>query len=127
MAERSSEAVLLQDLLRRSLSHVLAEPWPEDASGADLRAALRDACDRARNDGLRAEQLLLALKEVWRQLPERGRPLHIDSDAILARLVTACIDEYYDSYPTKPELSHGQLLRSEARQGRSDTQNAELH
>jgi hypothetical protein len=126
MAERSS-AGLLQDLLRRSLSGVLAEPWPEDASGADLRVALRDACDRARHDGLRAEQLLLALKEVWRELPERSRPPHIDSDGVLARVVTACIDEYYDCYPTKPELGHEQLLRSEARQGRSDTQNAELH
>lgn len=127
-ADRSSEAApLLPELVRRSLRSLFVEQWPAPEPTGDLRLALRDACDRARHDGLRAEQFLLVLKAAWHDMPERRVLPHIDADAVLARVVTACIDEYYHSPPAGQQLGNGRALRSEARQVRADSQNAELH
>ena len=103
-----SEMVLVPDLVRHSLRRLLAREWPDIEANGDLRLALRDACDRARNAGLRAEQLLLVLKEAWYELSERQRLLGVDADsAALARVVTACIEEYYQGPRVRPELGHG--------------------
>ena len=121
---RSSDPVLLRDLLGRTLRSLLAQERREDEPTGDLRLALRDICDRARNDGLRAEQLLLALKDAWRELPERRGLPRFDADAAFARVVTACINEYYHS----PRLGHfgeARAMHSEAR-GLGESQNAEI-
>jgi hypothetical protein len=59
---------------------------------ADLRKALRVACDKARRQRVRAEHLLIDLKTVWVTLP---RMLSTRSEERLNRIVSACIDEYY--------------------------------
>ena len=119
------EAELLPDLLRRALSGLLGQRWPNEPDG-DLRLALRDACDRARNDGLRAEELLLVLKDAWRELPERRGLPRVDPDEALARVVTACIDEFYHSPRREWQLGERRVFHSEA-SGRTDSQNAEIH
>ena len=126
MPSGSSESEHLPDLVRRSLRGLLAQTWPENEPKGDVRLALRDACDRARKEGLRAEQLLLVLKDAWSGLPERRQLPRVDTDAVLARVVTACIDEYYLTPRTGPERGQGRPLHSEAGHGRADSQNAEL-
>lgn len=59
------------------------------------REALGAACRAAREGGLHGEHVVLALKDVWRTLPE-ARPLaRHEADAALARLVSACIAAFY--------------------------------
>ena len=67
----------------------------EHASEDGTRAALRELCDAARGAELRAEQLLILLKEVWRDLPEARLAAYDDGRATFTRLVTLCIREYY--------------------------------
>ena len=119
----SSEPVLLRDLLGRTLHSLLAEERQENQPTGDLRLALRDVCDRARNDGLRAEQLLLALKHAWRELPERRGLPRVDADAAFARVITACINEYYRS-PRSAQFGDARAMHPEARG--LESQNAEL-
>ena len=74
---------LLQTHVRRPLS----EP--------SLRQALRLLCDDAHRRGMRAEQVLVLLKQAWLSLPENDPPhgiLHADR---LARVVSLCIEEFY--------------------------------
>jgi hypothetical protein len=52
-------------------------------------------CERARRDGIRAEHLLVVLKESWRELPERADLPRFEADEALGRVVSACINEYY--------------------------------
>ena len=62
---------------------------------SDVRALLVRACNEARAQGIRAEQLLVVLKHVWYDLPEiRHAPRH-DGSSVLARVITICIHEYY--------------------------------
>ena len=77
-----------------------------------LRAALRVTCERARRDGLRAEQLLLVVKAVWHDLPERRELPRVDADEVLARVVTACIAEYFDEPPAERQRRDVGALRS---------------
>jgi hypothetical protein len=85
----------LPGLLRAGLRGVLAERQDLRADDGRLRMHLRSACDRARSEGVRVEQLLIVLKKCWRELPEIVRMQHRDAMDMLARLATACIDEYY--------------------------------
>lgn len=119
------ETVIVPDLLLRTLRCLLTESLPVQVTQGDLRLALRHACDRARDDGLRAEQLLLVLKAAWRELPERQQLPQVEADAALARVVTACIDEYYQSPPAARGLSQrGACLA--AGHGQADFRNADI-
>jgi hypothetical protein len=62
----------------------------------DLRAPLRQVCTEARRSGLRAEQLLVIIKDVWSGLP--AGIAHVPSvhgDARLNYVISTCVDEYY--------------------------------
>lgn len=62
----------------------------------DIRDALRRLCDDARRHALRAEQLVIAIKQGWSSLhQERPRPRVAGPDVLLNRVITLCIDEYY--------------------------------
>ena len=89
----AGDAEVVRALVRRALRCAIAAEL-DGRADADIGRALREACDRARKDNLRAEQLLLVLKETWRALPETRR-LRLDGDLMLARIVSACIGEYY--------------------------------
>jgi hypothetical protein len=62
----------------------------------EVRVALRAVCDDARRRGLRAEQVIVSLKEAWAAIPEVSvLPPGSRRQEVLSCLVTLCIDEYY--------------------------------
>lgn len=70
----------------------------EREADATLQRALQALCDEAHRHGARAEQLLIALKTVWPTLPEvRALPGGEERAALLARVVTRCLDVYYET------------------------------
>jgi len=86
LAEETLAAV--RDALTRALQG-------EDAGDA-LRDALRAMAHEARDRGLRAEQILVILKELWGALPPvRSAPGRGEQGTLLQRAVTLCINEYY--------------------------------
>ena len=52
-------------------------------------------CSLARERGVRVEQVVLLLKEAWRELPEARRLPRHDASDMLARTITVCIRSYY--------------------------------
>jgi hypothetical protein len=62
----------------------------------ELRVVLAKAAAEARGRGVLAEQLLLALKDVWYSLPQvthhTGSEVHT---RLLQQLIARCIQEYY--------------------------------
>ena len=71
----------------------------EGGEAADeLRLALRAMAREARDQGLRAEQILVVLKELWGTVPQVRRASGREQQtALLQRAVTLCINEYYAS------------------------------
>ena len=64
--------------------------------GDELKGLLRTLATQARERGLHAEQLLLALKEVWYGLPHLStRPGNEAQTQLLQQLIARCIQEYY--------------------------------
>jgi hypothetical protein len=62
----------------------------------DLRDALVMLCTDARRSDVRAEQLVIAIKQGWSSLhEERPRPRAAGPDELLNQIITLCIDEYY--------------------------------
>jgi hypothetical protein len=80
--------------LRRALLSYLSDG---DRAGA-LREALVLAAREARTKGIMAERLLVTLKATWNALPQVREA---DGDAaraqvaLLQRVITRCIEEYY--------------------------------
>lgn len=67
----------------------------------DPSEAMRVVCRSARSCGLRAEQLLVVLKDSWRRLPEAKRLDRYESNEVLARVIQDCIEAYYAEQPRK--------------------------
>lgn len=66
-----------------------------------LRPALSQVCGEARRAGLRAEQLLVLIKEVWSALPAGLARVHsVHGDERLNHVISLCVDEYYGSTKT---------------------------
>jgi hypothetical protein len=62
----------------------------------ELRHALRLLAQEAQSRRLRAEELIIALKALWRALPEVQEATdRSEQTALLGRLVSMCIEEYY--------------------------------
>lgn len=62
----------------------------------DLRAPLREVCTEARRSGLRAEQLLVMIKDVWSGLPPGiAHVPSVHGDERLNYVISTCVDEYY--------------------------------
>ncbi|HSU95453.1 MAG TPA: hypothetical protein VLI43_17220 [Gemmatimonadaceae bacterium] len=87
--------------LRTSLEMVFQEAHLQTADATpnarrELRSALRQICEDARHSGLRAEQLLVLIKDVWSGIPagiSRVRSMH--GDERLNYVISTCVDEYY--------------------------------
>jgi hypothetical protein len=81
----------LQALEAAMLSYVASGTAP-----SSLEPALAQVAAEARAKKVRAEQLLIALKDVWFALPalERAGTAE-EQNAILQRIVTLCIRSYY--------------------------------
>ena len=68
-----------------------------------LRPALSQVCSDARHAGLRAEQLLVLIKEVWSGLPAGlSRVQSVHGDERLNYVISVCVDEYYGSHEATP-------------------------
>jgi hypothetical protein len=66
--------------------------------GDELKALLVRAAADARKKGLQAEQLMLALKDVWYSLPQIAtHPGNDVQTRLLQQLIARCIQEYYAS------------------------------
>lgn len=64
--------------------------------GAALQSALRAIAEEARRKAMHAEDLLIALKDVWFGLaPVRSVAESEEQSRMLQRVVTLCIREYY--------------------------------
>lgn len=86
------------DALRIAFEHVFHDDRPDKRpeSEDELRLVLRDACVRARQQNVRAEQLLVSIKQIWAALPApRIQADTTATDSALARVVSLCVDEYY--------------------------------
>jgi hypothetical protein len=67
---------------------------PRDAQQA--RQAVRALCDDAHRCHLHAEQLLIVIKDAWREMPEaRVGSGHVAPHDSLDRFISLCIEEYY--------------------------------
>jgi hypothetical protein len=92
----STIATLRELFLRmlRAESQVIADGVAR--AGDDVRDALRNLCEDARRHSVRAEQLVIAIKQGWLALHnDRPRPRVAAPDEMLNHAITVCIDEYY--------------------------------
>lgn len=88
----------LQDTMYEALHSAAHALWRDGAEGQPderARQALDAVCALAHRDEIRAEQLLILLKDTWRRLPEVQRAARMDADVTLACVVTHCIEEFY--------------------------------
>ena len=79
-----------------AMRHAVRVSLEQPAEASGLRAALRAVAVEAQARQIRAEQLIVVLKQVWHTVPEvRSAPTRDIQDGLLDRLITACIQEYY--------------------------------
>ena len=79
--------------MREAMIAYLEQPGD---SAASLRSALRAISAEAQARQLRAEHLIIALKQVWHSVPDVQRAAtREEQDRLLDRLITVCIEEYY--------------------------------
>lgn len=89
--------------IRDTLERVLYAP-EGDQQPRLLADASRRLSSEARREGVKPEQLIVAVKQAWAELPEaRARRLTPAHGALLERLISLCITEYYDSDGNPPQ------------------------
>lgn len=97
---RSEESgVVLPSARFAILAHLRASDVGGSAEPREKRQAqeaMRDLCHDAHRRHLQAEQLLIAVKDAWRALPEaRLDARRAAPHASLDRFISLCIAEYY--------------------------------
>ena len=80
-----SAAALMQDAARY---------YGDTGDHALLRDATRALAADAAARGLRAEELVIAFKQLWTSIPELS-PIRRHTRPVVDELVTLCINEYY--------------------------------
>jgi hypothetical protein len=86
----------LRELTRLALLRAVAGGRSgRQASDFAFRESVRELCHAAREQGLRVEQLLVALKQCWSELTDEHDLAYAESEERLNGLVTLCIKEYY--------------------------------
>ena len=79
----------LRSVLGRHIDH-------PDGADPELSLVLRQVVTEARNRHIRAEQLIVSLKQVWDTLPQARQAIDGESQALAKqRLITLCIRTYY--------------------------------
>jgi len=80
------------------LRATLARSLQSGAHGDELKALLSRAAADARQKGVLAEHLLLALKDVWYSLPALASQSGDENQTrLLQQLIARCIQEYYST------------------------------
>lgn len=93
--DASSLDAELRDLMRGVLIHAVYAVRFAEVTGDDGSRLVQQICREARVRGLRAEQLIIMMKDTWYRLPEARRLQFPHADDVLARVITTCIEEYY--------------------------------
>ena len=62
----------------------------------DLQQAIRDVCAEARQQGMRAEELIVVFKRAWHARPELQTLSREETGRLLESVITMCVEEYYD-------------------------------
>ena len=86
------DALLRKALDRATLGEAVRRHQPE----ANVRALLADACRVAKADAVPAEHVVVAIKSHWVSRYEARYADRTESRYTLERLVTACIEAYFD-------------------------------
>ena len=85
----------------------------------ELRGSLREICVEARRAGLRAEQLLVLIKDVWSAMPAGiARVQSVHGDDRLNYVISMCVDEYYAATVGGSSVDGASLISSEAQPAR---------
>lgn len=93
--ERTPRAVLDPATIAE-LRTTLSQSLQTGDHGAELKDLLARAASDARAKGMQAEQLLVALKDIWYSLPQLSTQLGNDVQTrLLQQLIARCIQEYY--------------------------------
>lgn len=85
---------------RRALRAALSGRLSESEAPAEelLRRAVHAVCQDAHQESLRAEQVVLIVKQLWFTIPEvRQLPRQGDGHRLLRHAITLCIDEFYEA------------------------------
>jgi len=94
----------LRELFLRMIRAEMMRAEGSARAGDDLAQALAILCSDARRNDIRAEQLVIAIKQGWSSLhQERPRPRAAGPDELLNLVITLCIDEYYAGEPGEPD------------------------
>lgn len=94
--EKTPDSPRLEPQTIDALRAALARSVSTGNHQADLRDLLCQTAAEAREKGIRAEQLLIALKDIWFSLPELAVKTPTDVDnSLLQDLISRCIQEYY--------------------------------
>jgi hypothetical protein len=90
-----------------------ADAPPSQLTG--LRESLRTVCAEARRSGLRAEQLLVLIKDVWMGLPAGiSRVQSVHGDERLRYVISTCVDEYYGDSTARGSDASGRSIDAAA-------------
>lgn len=93
---RTPESPALDATTVAELRDALARSIAAGSHDEALKGVLTRAATDARAKGMLAEQLLLALKEIWYGLPEiSARSGDETQTRLLQQLIARCIQEYY--------------------------------
>jgi len=81
----------------------------------ELRGSLREICAEARRAGLRAEQLLVLIKDVWSAMPAGiSRVQSVHGDDRLNYVISTCVDEYYGATVEGSSVDGASIIPTEA-------------
>lgn len=95
-SDRTPGSTALDSETVAELRAVLQRSVASGTHGEELKAALQRAASEARHKGLQAEQLLVALKDIWYSLPDLStQPADDVQTRLLQQLIARCIQEYY--------------------------------
>jgi hypothetical protein len=96
--DRTPSSAALDASTVSELRAALAKSVQTGNHGEELKELLMRAAADARSKGLQAEQLLLALKDIWYSLPQLStHPANDVQTRLLQQLIARCIQEYYAS------------------------------
>ncbi len=81
----------VHEALRISVAKLFAGENTEE----DVCAALERLAEEARSGSVRVETMLIVFKEVWKSETNENAPRSSERNQLLSRLVSLCIDRYY--------------------------------
>ena len=96
--DRKPNGSTLDPAMAAELRAALSRSVQTGDHGDELKGLLARAAADARAKGIQAEQLMLALKDVWYSLPQlSSHPVDDSQTRLLQQLIARCIQEYYAS------------------------------